>query len=162
MNKTHGLAYWLTTMLVAAELALGGVWDVLRIPYVRGVIEHLGYTSYFLVIIGAWKVPGALALVVPRFCAAEGVGLRRPSLQLHGRSGIALGGRRWREHADRAGRFHGADARLLGAAATEPQRVSVSNRLRLKAASRHGTLSPAPESHPWVAFRCGRSGARGY
>jgi uncharacterized membrane protein YphA (DoxX/SURF4 family) len=67
MNKTHGLAYWLTTMLVAAELALGGVWDVLRIPYVRGVIEHLGYPSYFLVIIGAWKVPGALALVVPRF-----------------------------------------------------------------------------------------------
>jgi DoxX-like family len=67
MNKTHRIAYWLTTTLVAAELALGGVWDVLRILYVRSVIEHLGYPSYFLVIIGAWKVPGALALVVPRF-----------------------------------------------------------------------------------------------
>ena len=67
MNKTHRIAYWITTTLVAAELALGGVWDVLRIPYVRGVIEHLGYPSYFLVIFGVWKVPGALALVVPRF-----------------------------------------------------------------------------------------------
>jgi uncharacterized membrane protein YphA (DoxX/SURF4 family) len=67
MTKTHHIAYWLTTVVVAAELALGGVWDVLRISYVRDVIEHLGYPSYFLVIIGAWKVPGALALVVPRF-----------------------------------------------------------------------------------------------
>jgi uncharacterized membrane protein YphA (DoxX/SURF4 family) len=67
MNKTCRIAYWLTTTLVAAELALGGVWDLLRTPYVRSVIEHLGYPSYFLVIIGAWKVPGALALVVPRF-----------------------------------------------------------------------------------------------
>jgi hypothetical protein len=61
------IAYWITTVLVAAELAVGGVWDIMRTPYVRAVIQHLGYPGYFLVILGLWKVPGAAALLVPRF-----------------------------------------------------------------------------------------------
>lgn len=61
------VAYWATTMLVAAELGVGGAWDILRTPYVRAVVEHLGYPTYFLVIMGVWKVPGAVALLVPRF-----------------------------------------------------------------------------------------------
>jgi uncharacterized membrane protein YphA (DoxX/SURF4 family) len=43
------------------------VWDILQIPYVRAVIDHLGYPRYFLVILGVWKLLGAVALVVPRF-----------------------------------------------------------------------------------------------
>jgi hypothetical protein len=30
-------------------------------------MEHLGYPSYFLLIIGVWKMSCAVALVVPRF-----------------------------------------------------------------------------------------------
>jgi hypothetical protein len=41
-----------TTALVVFELAMGGVWDVLRVSQVRGLIERLGYASYFLVILG--------------------------------------------------------------------------------------------------------------
>ena len=65
--RSRGIAYWITTVLVAAELALGGVWDILQIPYIRTVIDHLGYPRYILVILGVWKVLGAVALVVPRF-----------------------------------------------------------------------------------------------
>ena len=61
------IAYWVTTALVVFELALGGAWDVLRVPQVRGLIEQLGYPSYFLVILGTWKLLGAVALVIPRF-----------------------------------------------------------------------------------------------
>ncbi len=57
--------YWLATVSVAAELGVGGVWDIARIPYVRDLTAHLGYPSYFLVILGTWKVLGALALLVP-------------------------------------------------------------------------------------------------
>jgi hypothetical protein len=60
------IAYWVATGLLAANLAVGGVWDVLRAEYVRGVFEHLGYPDYFLVILGVWKVPGAVVLLVPR------------------------------------------------------------------------------------------------
>jgi len=53
--------------LVVFELAMGGVWDILRVPQVRGLIERLGYPLYFLIILGIWKLLGAIALVIPRF-----------------------------------------------------------------------------------------------
>ena len=48
-------------------LVYGGAWDILRVPPVRALIEHLGYPSYFLVILGIWKILGAVALVIPKF-----------------------------------------------------------------------------------------------
>ena len=58
--------YWLATALVTAELGLGGIWDLARIPFVRDLVTHLGYPTYFLVLLGSWKVLGAVALLVPR------------------------------------------------------------------------------------------------
>ena len=66
-SRRNIIAYWVTTALVVFELAMGGVWDVLRVPQVRGLIERLGYPPYFLVILGIWKLLGAVALVIPRF-----------------------------------------------------------------------------------------------
>jgi uncharacterized membrane protein YphA (DoxX/SURF4 family) len=37
------------------------------VPQVRELIERLGYPQYFLVILGIWKLLGAVALVIPRF-----------------------------------------------------------------------------------------------
>ncbi|HWB96655.1 MAG TPA: DoxX family protein [Bryobacteraceae bacterium] len=65
MNRT--IAYWAATALLEFELILGGTWDVLEVPQVRGVIDRLGYPAYFLVILGVWKLLGAVALVIPRF-----------------------------------------------------------------------------------------------
>jgi hypothetical protein len=61
------IAYWVFTLLVAYEMAAGGLWDLLRIEYVRVVLAHLGYPMYLLTIIGVWKIPCALVLLVPRF-----------------------------------------------------------------------------------------------
>ena len=58
--------YWAATAAVAAELGLGGIWDIARLPFVRDLVTHLGYPSYFLVLLGSWKVLGAVALLVPR------------------------------------------------------------------------------------------------
>jgi len=66
LSRSRTVAYWATTALVAAEMVLGGVWDVLRTPQVRGVIDRLGYPTYFLVILGVWKLLGAVALLAPR------------------------------------------------------------------------------------------------
>lgn len=49
-----------------AILAVGGSWDITRLPSVRSLVMHLGYPSYFLVLLGVWKVLGAAALLVPR------------------------------------------------------------------------------------------------
>ena len=66
-ERTRAIVYWVATALLVFELILGGIWDVLRVPHVRVVIERLGYPSYFLVILGVWKILGAVALVIPRF-----------------------------------------------------------------------------------------------
>jgi hypothetical protein len=58
--------YWLATVVVAGELALGGIWDIARLPFVAHLVTHLGYPSYFLVLLGSWKVLGAGALLIPR------------------------------------------------------------------------------------------------
>ena len=63
--RWRAVGYWLATVLVAAELAVGGVWDITRIPYVRDLVAQLGYPSYFLVLLGGWKARGAVALQVP-------------------------------------------------------------------------------------------------
>lgn len=64
--RTKLVAYWIATGLLTAELVVGGICDILRIPYVRDVVTHLGYPTYFLVLLGIWKLPGAAALLVPR------------------------------------------------------------------------------------------------
>lgn len=62
----RSVGYWLATVSVAGELGLGGIWDIERLPMVRDLVTHLGYPSYFLVLLGTWKVLGAVALLVPR------------------------------------------------------------------------------------------------
>lgn len=70
--KTKTLAYWTATGIVTLELVAGGVTDLARgrtvliagQPVVE-VLEHLGYPTYLLTILGVWKVLGAAALLVP-------------------------------------------------------------------------------------------------
>jgi len=65
-TRYRSAGYWLATAAVVAELGLGGGWDIARLPFVRDLVTHLGYPSYFLVLLGIWKVLGAVALIVPR------------------------------------------------------------------------------------------------
>lgn len=60
-------AYWITTTLVVFVLGSGGVSDILRPSYVVEGMTHLGYPVYFCVILGIWKVLGAVAITIPRY-----------------------------------------------------------------------------------------------
>jgi hypothetical protein len=64
--RWRSVGYWLATVVVVAELGVGGIWDIARIPSVRDLVVGLGYPSYFLVLLGTWKVLGAVVLLVPR------------------------------------------------------------------------------------------------
>jgi len=63
--RWRSVGYWLATLPVVAELGLGGIWDITRLPAVRDLVVHLGYPSYFLVLLGSWKVLAAIALLIP-------------------------------------------------------------------------------------------------
>jgi len=68
------ILYWAVTFVIALETLVGGVMDltdgrtaVVSGPPVASVLASLGYPHYLLWILGAWKIPGAMTLVVPGF-----------------------------------------------------------------------------------------------
>ena len=63
--NTRTVAYWITTALLAFAFAAGGLFDMGGSPEVVAGMAHLGYPAYFAILLGAWKVLGALAIVVP-------------------------------------------------------------------------------------------------
>ncbi|WP_217651710.1 DoxX family protein [Mangrovactinospora gilvigrisea] len=65
-TRAAALGYWAATLFVTSELAVGGGWDIARLPMVARVTEHLGYPGYFLVLLGIWKILGAAVLLAPR------------------------------------------------------------------------------------------------
>src|SRR5690349_6896043 len=65
--STRAAAYWIATGLLAAELIVGGIWDILRIPLARDVVTDLGYPTYLMAILGTWKLLGAAAILVPGY-----------------------------------------------------------------------------------------------
>ncbi|MAQ16370.1 MAG: hypothetical protein CMN30_16465 [Sandaracinus sp.] len=64
-SKAKLAAYWITTALVAAAFLLGGFADITGAEPVLESMERLGYPVYFGVILGVWKLLGALAIVAP-------------------------------------------------------------------------------------------------
>jgi hypothetical protein len=63
--KTRKIAYWVTTALVAAGMAMGGVMDIMRGPEIAEGLAHLGYPLYFGALLGFWKILAAPALLSP-------------------------------------------------------------------------------------------------
>ena len=72
--KAKTVLYWATKSLIALETFLGGVVDlthgrtgVVSGPVVTHVVTSLGYPVYILAILGIFKIPGAVTIVVPGF-----------------------------------------------------------------------------------------------
>jgi uncharacterized membrane protein YphA (DoxX/SURF4 family) len=67
LSQKRNLAYWVTTVILALECIVGGVWGGLRLPPFYGILVHLGYPPYFMTILGVWYVLAGVALLAPRF-----------------------------------------------------------------------------------------------
>jgi uncharacterized membrane protein len=65
------ILYWVATGLIVLETAAGAEWDLVRNDFVRQVFTHLGYPLYLLTILGIWKLPAAIVLVIPRYGRAK-------------------------------------------------------------------------------------------
>jgi uncharacterized membrane protein YphA (DoxX/SURF4 family) len=64
--KSKAIGYWVTTVLTALLIGSGGIMQVMRRSDAVAGITHLGYPVYFVVLLGVWKVLGAVAIVAPR------------------------------------------------------------------------------------------------
>jgi hypothetical protein len=66
--KTKSIVYWTMTGLVAFFIGPGGASQVAQyLGAPHGVVPQLGYPMYFFLILGIWKVLGAIAILVPGF-----------------------------------------------------------------------------------------------
>jgi len=66
-QKSKTIWYWIITILLSFCLFSGGLAQALQ---VKGVVEGfkpLGYPTYFISIIGVWKVLGIIAILIPGF-----------------------------------------------------------------------------------------------
>src|SRR6185437_6688446 len=58
-------AYWIFTLLAALLFAVPGAALLLRVPHFTNDMAQLGYPTYFLTILGVWKLLGVIAIVLP-------------------------------------------------------------------------------------------------
>ncbi len=61
------IAYWVFTGIVALETAAGAQWDLSQNDFVKQTFTHLGYPFYLLTIIGLWKIPAFIVILIPKF-----------------------------------------------------------------------------------------------
>lgn len=68
MTKRNKVIYWVTTGFLAFGMLAQGFTQIFHAKgYVDMIVHHLGYPSYFLNIIGVWKILGVIAILIPRF-----------------------------------------------------------------------------------------------
>lgn len=66
-RRLHSAAYWVVSLPVLLETAVGIQWDLARIPYVIDTLARLGFPAYLATILGIAKILALLALLVPGF-----------------------------------------------------------------------------------------------
>lgn len=64
--KWKVIAYWTCTVVIAVCIGSGGAAQALRLPQNVAGMTALGYPLHFIVLLGVWKVLGALTLLAPR------------------------------------------------------------------------------------------------
>jgi hypothetical protein len=70
MKKIDKITYWVSTLWLSLGLVSTGLVQLLRAKEGQGGLDsltHLGYPVYLLTILGAWKILGVVALLVPKF-----------------------------------------------------------------------------------------------
>jgi hypothetical protein len=65
MKKNKKIAYWITTTLLCFCM-LGGIGQLFQVKEVVDGFVKLGYPTYFISIIGFWKILAIIAILVPK------------------------------------------------------------------------------------------------
>lgn len=67
MKKRNKIIYWIATVWLALGMVSTGIVQILQVKEEVEVVAKLGYPAYFLIILGVWKILGAIAVLIPRF-----------------------------------------------------------------------------------------------
>lgn len=67
MEKRKTLWYWIITGLLSFFILSGGLAQAFQAKGVIDGFKPLGYPTYFISLIGIWKVLGIIAILLPKF-----------------------------------------------------------------------------------------------
>ncbi len=67
MKKKNKIIYWIATIWLSLGMLSSGIVQLFKMKEEVGFILDLGYPVYFLTILGAWKILGVVAVLIPKF-----------------------------------------------------------------------------------------------
>ena len=70
MKKRDKIIYWIATIWLALGMVATGGVQLFKAKEGQGgadMITHLGYPVYLLTLLGAWKILGVVAVLIPKF-----------------------------------------------------------------------------------------------
>ena len=67
MEKRKLIWYWIITAILSFCIFSGGLAQAMQVKGVLQGFKPLGYPTYFISLIGVWKVLGVIAILVPKF-----------------------------------------------------------------------------------------------
>src|ERR1700689_436252 len=67
MEKRKLIWYWIITAVLSFCIFSGGLAQAMQVKEVVQGFKPLGYPTYFISIIGVWKVLGIIAILIPKF-----------------------------------------------------------------------------------------------
>ena len=67
MEKRKKIWYWIITLLLSFCIFSGGLMQALLVKGVIDGFKPLGYPTYFISLIGIWKMLGVIAILLPGF-----------------------------------------------------------------------------------------------
>ncbi|WP_129019925.1 DoxX family protein [Edaphocola flava] len=67
MSKRNKIIYWIATIWLSLGMVSTAIVQLIPMEEEAEKMKVLGYPSYFLTILGVWKLLGVVAVLVPKF-----------------------------------------------------------------------------------------------
>ena len=67
MEKRKLIWYWIITGILSFCIFFGGLTQALLLKQTIEGFKPLGYPTYFIALIGIWKMLGIIAILIPKF-----------------------------------------------------------------------------------------------
>ena len=67
MARKRRIIYWAATIFLSIGMTAGGIQQLLQVGGYNAIVSSLGYPLYLLSILGAWKLLGVAAILIPKF-----------------------------------------------------------------------------------------------
>lgn len=68
MTKRNKIIYWVSTVWLSLGMSVSGIMQIIQPKEeVEIICNHLGYPTYFLSIMGVWKILGVTIVLLPKF-----------------------------------------------------------------------------------------------